>query len=62
MVRAFLIRYSLGFSVSACDCGSSVSGVDSGLLLEAGHVVLRHDVRIARGDSTLAGRIRVDGA
>ena len=48
-----LIRYSLGFSVSGCDSGS---------LLEARNVVLRHDVRIARRGATLAGRICVDSA
>ena len=46
-----LIRYSL-FSVSSCDSGS---------LLEARNIVLGYDVRIARRDSTLAGRVRVDG-
>jgi len=39
----------------------SVSGCDSGSLLKARNVVLGHDVRIARRDATLAGRIRVDG-
>jgi hypothetical protein len=39
----------------------SVAGCDSRGLLKARNVVLRHDVRIARRDATLARRIGVDG-